>query len=100
MNKELVTHLATINQNFDFLKKRFGVKKIAIFGSTARGDQTPKSDIDIIVELNKPMGFFEFISLEDYLGKLLGKKVDLTTKKAIKPAIKKTILSEAVSLFH
>lgn len=96
MESELKTHIATINQNFEKLKSRFGVKKIAIFGSTARGDNTKRSDIDIVVEFDKPIGFFGFIELENYLQKILGKKVDLTTKNSLKPAIKKNILKEAV----
>lgn len=70
--------------------------KIAIFGSTARGNNRKDSDIDIMVELYEPIGFFAFMDLENYLSKLLGKKVDLTTKKALKPAIKKEILKEAI----
>lgn len=96
MTNELKVHIAVINQNFPELKKRFGVKKIAIFGSTARGDNTKKSDIDIIVELKKPIGFFAFIELENHLQKTLGKKVDLTTKNSLKPTIKQSILKEAV----
>lgn len=96
MKNELKTHIATINQNLGELKRQFGVKKIAIFGSTARGDNTKKSDVDIIVELDKPIGLFAFIELENYLQKLLGKKVDLATKNSLKPAIKKSILKEAV----
>lgn len=96
MTNELKVHIAIINQNLEELRRQFGVKKIAIFGSTARGENTRKSDIDIIVELEKPMGFFAFIELENYLQKILGKKVDLTTKNSLKPVIKKNILKEAV----
>lgn len=96
MTKELKQYVASINLNLEELKRKFGVKKIAIFGSTARGENTKKSDIDIIVELDQPIGFFAFIELENHLQKMLGKKVDLTTKNSLKPAIKKTILKEAV----
>lgn len=96
MTKELKKYVASINLNLEELKIRFGVKKIAIFGSTARGDDTKKSDIDIIVEFNKPIGFFAFIELENYLQKMLGKRVDLTTRNSLKSAIKKSVLKEAV----
>lgn len=96
MSKELKHYIVLINQNLEELKIKFGVKKIAIFGSTARGDNTEKSDIDIIVQLNKPIGFFTFIELENYLQKMLGKKVDLTTKNSLKPAVRKSILKEAI----
>ena len=96
MTKQLTQNLETINHHLPALKEKYGVKRLAIFGSTARGEATKKSDIDIIVELTEPMGFFKFIRLENELSKILGKRVDLTTKKALKPAIKKEILTEAV----
>lgn len=78
----------------DFLRDTYGVDELGVFGSVARGDNTEKSDIDILVTLSRPMGYFEFIDLEEYLAKLLGKKVDLVTKKALKPAIKDDILQQ------
>ena len=60
----------------------------------SRGDERGGSDIDMLVEFSKPVGFFKFIELEEFLGKLTGKKVDLVTKKALKPAIKNEILQE------
>lgn len=96
MTKEVKTHINLINQNFEILKKKFKVNKIAIFGSIARGDNKKNSDIDIMVELYEPISLFAFIELENYLSKLLGKKVDLTTKKALKPTIKKGVLKEAI----
>jgi len=96
MAKELNAHLASINQNLNHLRSKFKVKRIAVFGSTARGDNKKDSDIDIMVEFDEPIGFFAFIELENYLSKILGKDVDLTTKKALKPTIKNEILKEAV----
>jgi len=65
------------------LREKFNVRKIAIFGSYARGEETPESDIDILVEFEKPVGFL-FFHLEEYLSELLGVKVDLVTRDAIK----------------
>ena len=62
------------------LKKRYGVKSIAIFGSFARGEQTISSDVDLLIELETPIGF-KFIELADYLESILGVRVDLLTKK-------------------
>ena len=90
------SYMQLLDENLDDLKAKFGVKRIAIFGSTARGEDKKDSDIDIIVEFEKPIGLFAFIELEDCLSKMLGKKVDLTTKKALKPIIKKSVLKEAV----
>lgn len=78
------------------LKKRFKLKEIGIFGSFVRDEQKKRSDIDILVEFEKPIGLFEFMDLEEYLMKILGAKVDLVSKKALKPRIGKHILQEVV----
>jgi predicted nucleotidyltransferase len=87
---------ATINSNREILETRFKVKTIGVFGSCVRGEQKKRSDIDILVEFRSPVGFIEFIRLEDYLSKLLAVKVDLVTKGALKPYIGKRILHEVV----
>jgi hypothetical protein len=76
------------------LRDRYHIKNLGIFGSVARGEDTSVSDIDILVEFEIAPSFFEFIELENYLSERLGKKVDLVTKKALKPAIKEDILRE------
>ena len=63
------------------LRERFGVSSIAIFGSYARGEETKLSDVDILVEFERPIGW-EIVDLKDYLESLLGVKVDLITKNA------------------
>jgi len=80
------------------LRKKYKVKEIGIFGSCVRGEQQSFSDIDILVEFEESVGFFKFMDLEDFLKKLLGVKVDLVTKKALKPNIGKHILREVVYL--
>lgn len=75
------------------LGKKYGVKTIAIFGSVSRGEDTEGSDIDILVDFNKPIGI-EFINLADELESMLGKKVDLVTRGAIKPRYFKAIEKE------
>ena len=65
------------------MEEKFKVKSIAIFGSYARGEQTPQSDIDIIVEFKEPVGML-FIHLADFLEEILGIKVDLLTSDRIK----------------
>lgn len=65
------------------LKKRYGVKEIGIFGSFARGEQKEISDVDILVEFEKPIGL-KFFELADYIEEILGIKVDLFTPNALK----------------
>lgn len=83
----------TLVKEKPLLEKKFHVKTIGIFGSYAREEQTENSDIDILVEFSKPVGW-EFVDLKEHLEKLYGKQVDLVTVKALKPQIKKNILSE------
>lgn len=77
------------------LKAKYGVSKIGVFGSYAKNEQTKKSDMDILVEFSDPIGW-RFIDLKDELEKILGCKVDLATKDALKPQIKDTILQEVI----
>ncbi len=74
----------------------FGVHSLAIFGSVARGEAGPNSDIDILVEFAVPVGLFEFVRLKAYLESLLGRRVDLVTPDALKPPLREQILKEAV----
>jgi uncharacterized protein len=80
------------------LEQKFEVKTIGIFGSYTRGEQTKKSDVDILVEFSEDakVGFFKFLDLEEFLSQKLDVKVDLVTKGALKPYIGKHILQEVI----
>jgi predicted nucleotidyltransferase len=81
--------------------KRHDVKKAAIFGSYARGDQNKKSDVDILVEYkNDDKSLFDIMDLQADLEKALSKKVDLGEFSAIRPRIKEKILSEQVPVYE
>ena len=83
------------------LKEKYGIKEIGIFGSYLRGKTKKESDLDILVEF-KPdakISLLEFVELENYLSDLLGVKVDLVEKSALKPKIGKRILSEVVNIW-
>jgi uncharacterized protein len=67
-----------LKKELPFLRDKYGVERIAIFGSFAKGKQGIKSDIDILVDLRKPLGL-DFIELSDKLEEKLGKKVDVAT---------------------
>lgn len=83
-----------IQQHKAELKTKYYVREIGIFGSYVRGEQATNSDIDILIELDKPIGFVKFMKLEKYISDLIGIKADLVTKKALKPYIGKRILQE------
>ena len=75
------------------LKKEYGVKELGIFGSFSDNTFSEESDIDILVELEKPIGW-KFFSLELFLENIFGRKIDLVTKNAIKEQIKENILKQ------
>lgn len=76
--------------------ERLGVRSLAIFGSVARDQAGPRSDIDLLVDIKRPMGLFQFLDIKAYLEELLGRKVDLVTREALKPQLRERILAEAV----
>lgn len=75
------------------LKKEFAVSEIGLFGSFSDGTFSENSDIDLLVELDRPIGW-KFFSLELYLEKVFNRKVDIVTKSALKEPIKNTILNQ------
>jgi predicted nucleotidyltransferase len=77
------------------LFEKYGVEKIGYFGSYARNEQHQSSDIDILIELGKPIGL-EFLDIKYYLEDKLGIPVDLVTTNALKPQLKEQILSEVI----
>ena len=87
-----------LRQQKEFLKEKYKIKEIGIFGSFVRGEQTYTSDIDILVEFEEVPSLLKFVKLENYLSDLLGVKVDLVEKKALKPRIGKHILQEVLIL--
>ena len=84
-----------LKKNMKYLKEKYFVKKIGIFGSYSRGEETPDSDIDILVEFSAPVGL-EFFGLKIFLTSILNKNVDLTTENGIRPQMKNQILDEVV----
>lgn len=87
-----------ISNSKSTITSKFKVKEISVFGSRVRRENKTGSDIDILVDFYEPIGFFTFMDLEEYLGRKLGVKVDLVSRKALKPIIGKQILKEAVRI--
>lgn len=87
-----------IKEQESFFRQKFHVNNFLLFGSYAKGEQTPESDIDLLVEFQETVDMFEMIDLQEYLQTLFDKKVDLGTPKGLKSFIKNIILKEAITL--
>src|SRR5712671_6713364 len=90
--------LAALRAALPDLKRRWPIRSLAIFGSVARGNPGDKSDLDILVEFERPLGLSEFLALEDALSALVDRRVDLVTRDALKPHIDSRVLEDAVRL--
>ena len=88
--------LEQLRQALPDLHHRYAVVSMSVFGSQARESSGPLSDVDALVEFTRPPGFFRFVELEDELSRLLGVKVDLVLRSALRPKIRQRVLDEAV----
>lgn len=77
---------------------KLGVKSVSIFGSVARGEDHPGSDVDILVEFSGHATFDRYMDTKFYLEELLGREVDLVTPKAIKPRMKPYIMQDLINV--
>ena len=95
--KEIKRQLKVLNP---VLKKNFSVKTLELFGSYVRGEQTEKSDLDVLVTFSEPnnVDLFKFIELRLFLKDNLGVDVDLIEKDTLKPRLKGQILEEAIKV--
>jgi len=87
---------STLLQHRKDMSENFQVRDMGVFGSFVRGEANEDSDVDIIVTFSAPIGLFKFMSLEEYIEGLLGLKVDLVSRDALKPRIGARILKEVV----
>ena len=86
--------LEILRQKLPELRERYGVKKIGLFGSYARGEQKERSDIDLLVEFEKPIDLFRLFELEEELSELLGTKVEIVTPEGLKERIRQYIMQD------
>ena len=98
MNNKIDRIIMMLRENKPVLEEKYKVKTLGVFGSYVRGGQKEGSDLDILVEFQEPVGLFKFMELEEFLGKNTGIKVDLVSKKALKPRIGKYILKEVINV--
>ncbi len=80
------------------LAAEHGASQVRVFGSTARGDDRPDSDVDLLVQLDPEVGLLELATLERQLGELLGTRVDIVPDRGLKPDVQAAVDAEAVAL--
>ena len=88
--------LSTLQAQRAALHDRFGVARLLLFGSVARDEAGHGSDVDLLVEFDKPVGLFSFLELQEHLEALLGCGVDLGTPNSLKPRLRDRVMTEAV----
>jgi predicted nucleotidyltransferase len=88
--------LSQLRRHFPELQKEFGVMHLSLFGSVARDEAGPDSDVDVLVELGRPTGLIGLMRLRTRLEALLGCRVDVGTSVSLKPKIRDRVLREAV----
>ena len=96
--KTLEEILEILQKQLPALKKEYQVKSLGIFGSYVRGENKPRSDLDLLVEFESAPTMFEFVRLERQIANILSINVDLVMKSALKPEIGRHILNEVVAV--
>lgn len=90
--------LRILREHRDELRRMYGVKALSMFGSLARNEATATSDVDLLVEFDRPVGLFGLFKLQDHLEKLLGCPVDVGTPDSLKPRIRSQVLAERIDV--
>jgi len=81
----------------DNLREQYGVESLALFGSVARDEAGPDSDVDVLVEFGRPITLFDLVAVQQYLERCLGvRRVDLVPRDSVYPAFRADIVGEAV----
>ena len=87
--------LGTLREQHALLSQRYPIRRLALFGSWARGEAREDSDVDVLVEVDPSIGL-RFVELGDELERALGRRVDLVSRRAIKPSLWQQIEPELI----
>jgi hypothetical protein len=88
--------LQVLHTNWRRLHDQFGVRSLSLYGSVARAEEQPNSDVDLLVEFGRPTGYFGLVRLQLYLQDLLGRHVDLGTSAGLRTPIRQRVAKEAI----
>jgi len=96
-----VVQISEIKEKISPVLSKYGVKRASVFGSVSRGEDSPDSDVDLLIELgDEPMGLFKYSRLIEELETSLGKKVDVVTNNSINKFLKPYILPELRTVYE
>jgi len=95
---DLIQIIQLLRQHLPLLAEKYQVESFSVFGSYVRHEQRSDSDLDVLVTFHEQPSLLKFIELENYLSDVMGVKIDLVMKDALKPRIGRRILSEAVAV--
>jgi predicted nucleotidyltransferase len=98
MSQNVERYRHKLREQLPMLADRYAVASLGLFGSHVRGTQRPDSDLDVLVSFREAPGLLRFVELENYLGDVLGVKVDLVMRESLKPHIGINILREVVPI--
>jgi uncharacterized protein len=96
MSADIEHYRAILRRKLPDLAEHYGVASLGLFGSYVRHENRPDSDLDVMVSFTDAPGLLRFVELENYLSDLLGVKVDLIMRDALKPRIGERVLAEVV----
>ena len=90
--------IAVLRAALPGLRQQWPIRSLALFGSRVRDDAAPDSDLDVLVEFNRPVPLSAFLALEARLAAITGLRIDLVSAAALKPYIGEHIRAEAIAL--
>jgi len=89
-----------IQEKIKPLLSEYGVSYVGLFGSVARGEDTPESDVDLLVSIDHPIGVYDFMELRDRLSTALGRRVDLVSRDAVNKHVQPFIEQDLVAIYE
>jgi uncharacterized protein len=95
----MLPQLPEIKRTLEPVMSKYAILRASLFGSFADGTAKADSDVDLLIELSKPIGLLEFIHIKHEMEDVLGRKVDLLEFKAVKPSLKNHILHSAIPIY-
>jgi predicted nucleotidyltransferase len=94
----VANHIATLRRHLPSLTQQYHIKALGVFGSYVSNEQTPTSDLDILVEFEdfSHLSLFSYVGIQHTLSAIVGKEVDLVLRDGLKPSIRETVLQEVI----